>query len=76
VDSIRKGYRRSVCLSDRLYFRIENTVEIMSIMGGQEWDEKIFQEGQKGLAANKKKPDISAWLVVAGTGLTNTTDYQ
>lgn len=45
-------------------------------MGGQEWDEKIFQEGQKGLAANKKKPDISAWLVVAGTGLMNMVDYQ
>ena len=40
VDFIRKGYRRSVCGADSIYFRIENnTVEIMSIIGRQDLDE-------------------------------------
>ncbi len=37
VDFIRKGYRRSVCGADSIYFRIENdTVEIVSIIGRQD----------------------------------------
>ncbi|MEX2595206.1 MAG: type II toxin-antitoxin system RelE/ParE family toxin [Anditalea sp.] len=44
VDFIRKGYRRSVCGADSIYFRIENdTVEIMSIIGRQELDENSLQ---------------------------------
>ncbi|MEX2569260.1 MAG: type II toxin-antitoxin system RelE/ParE family toxin [Cyclobacteriaceae bacterium] len=40
VDFIRKGYRRSVCGADSIYFRIENdTVEIMAIIGRQDLDE-------------------------------------
>lgn len=43
VDFIRKGYRRSVCGADSIYFRIENdTVEIMSIIGRQDWDENLL----------------------------------
>jgi len=39
VDFIRKGYRRSVCGSDSIFFRIENdTVEIMAIVGRQDWN--------------------------------------
>jgi toxin ParE1/3/4 len=37
VDYIKKGYRRSVCGSDSIYFRINNgTVEIMAIIGRQD----------------------------------------
>jgi toxin ParE1/3/4 len=37
VDHIKKGYRRCVCGSDRIYFRIqENIVEIMVIIGMQD----------------------------------------
>ena len=37
VDYIRKGYRRSVCGSDSIYFRInKNIVEIMAIVGRQD----------------------------------------
>jgi toxin ParE1/3/4 len=37
VDHIRKGYRRSVCGVDSIYYRIiDNTVEIMRIIGRQE----------------------------------------
>jgi toxin ParE1/3/4 len=44
VDYIRKGYRRSVCGEDSIYFRIENdTVEIMSIIGRQDLDENSLQ---------------------------------
>lgn len=40
VDFIRKGYRRSVCGADSIYFRIENNaVEIMAIIGRQDFDE-------------------------------------
>jgi len=37
VDYIKKGYRRSVCGVDIIYFRIEaGTVEIMAIIGRQD----------------------------------------
>jgi len=37
VDHIRKGYRRSVCGADSIYYRInDETVEIMTILGQQE----------------------------------------
>ncbi len=43
VDHIRKGYRRSVCGVDSIYYRIEgDTVEIMNILGGQD-TETILQ---------------------------------
>ena len=39
VDFIRKGYRRSVCGVDSIYYRIvDNTVEIMNILGRQDVD--------------------------------------
>ena len=42
VDFIRKGYRRCVCGSDSIFYRInEETVEIMTIIGRQNID-KIF----------------------------------
>ena len=37
VDQIRKGYRRSVCGVDTIYFRIDKgVVEIMTIIGQQD----------------------------------------
>ena len=37
VDFIRKGYRRCVCGSDSIYYKInENLVEIISIVGRQD----------------------------------------
>ena len=37
VDFIKEGYRRCVCGSDSIYFRIENgTVEIMASVGRQD----------------------------------------
>jgi toxin ParE1/3/4 len=40
VEFIRKGYRRSVCGVDSIYYRIEgDTVEIMNILGRQDTDE-------------------------------------
>lgn len=37
VDYIRPGYRRAVCGSDTIYFRVnEMYVEIMAILGGQD----------------------------------------
>lgn len=37
VEFIRSGYRRCVCGSDSIYYRIENnTVEIMTIIGRQD----------------------------------------
>lgn len=37
VDFIKKGYRRCVCGSDSIYYRIVNeTVEIMAIIGRQD----------------------------------------
>jgi len=39
VDHIRKGYRRSVCGVDSIYYRIENdAIEIMNILGQQDTD--------------------------------------
>ncbi|MCF6252454.1 MAG: type II toxin-antitoxin system RelE/ParE family toxin [Methylococcaceae bacterium] len=40
VDYISKGYRRSVCGVDSIYYCIEdNTVEIMNILGNQDANE-------------------------------------
>jgi toxin ParE1/3/4 len=40
VDEIRRGYRRSVCGVDSIYYRIVgNTVEIMRILGQQDVDD-------------------------------------
>ncbi len=37
VDYIKKGYRRCVCGSDSIYFKInKGTVEIMAIIGRQD----------------------------------------
>ena len=37
VDYIKKGYRRCVCGSDTIYFRVqEDLVEIMAIIGMQD----------------------------------------
>lgn len=37
VDYIKKGYRRCVCGSDSIYYRIQNNqVEIMTIIGQQD----------------------------------------
>jgi toxin ParE1/3/4 len=37
VDYIRKGYRRCVCGSDSIYYRLENDiVEIMAVIGRQD----------------------------------------
>ena len=39
VDFIRKGYRRCVCGSDSIYYRINNdVVEIMTVIGRQQFD--------------------------------------
>jgi len=39
VDFIKKGYRRCVCGSDSIYYRInKDTVEIMAIIGRQDVD--------------------------------------
>lgn len=41
VDFIRKGYRRCPCGSDSIYYKIENgTIEIMAIIGSQDFDSK------------------------------------
>lgn len=40
VDDIRKGYRRSVCGVDSIYYRVvDGTVEIMRILGQQDVDQ-------------------------------------
>ncbi|MBW2962949.1 type II toxin-antitoxin system RelE/ParE family toxin [Mesonia aestuariivivens] len=37
VDSLKKGYRRCVCGSDSIYYKINNDfVEIMAIIGSQD----------------------------------------
>ncbi|MCK5814877.1 MAG: type II toxin-antitoxin system RelE/ParE family toxin [Flavobacteriaceae bacterium] len=37
VDYIKAGYRRCVCGSDNIYFKVNNNiVEIMAIIGGQD----------------------------------------
>ena len=39
VDFIKKGYRRCVCGSDSIFYRvIEDSVEIMAIIGRQDLD--------------------------------------
>lgn len=40
VDHIRPGYRRSLCGSDSVYYRVSGqTVEIMAILGQQDVNE-------------------------------------
>ena len=40
VDEYRRGYRRSVCGVDSIYYRIDgDTVVIMAIIGQQDMDE-------------------------------------
>ena len=42
VDEIRAGYRRSVCGSDSIYYRVVgDTVEIMRILGQQDINELL-----------------------------------
>ena len=42
VDYIREGYRRSVCVVDSIYFRVNgDIVEIMSILGRQDTDDAL-----------------------------------
>jgi toxin ParE1/3/4 len=42
VDHIRKGYRRSVCGVDSIYYRInDEVVEIMRVLGRQDTAEKF-----------------------------------
>ena len=37
VDFVKKGYRRCVCGSDSIYFKVNNdTVDIMTIVGSQD----------------------------------------
>ncbi|KZZ60124.1 plasmid stabilization protein [Oleiphilus sp. HI0125] len=39
VDQIRQGYRRCPYRADTIYFRVvEDVVEIMAVLGGQELD--------------------------------------
>jgi toxin ParE1/3/4 len=43
VDHIKKGYRRCICGSDTIYFRInDNTVEIMAIVGRQDLNNILY----------------------------------
>lgn len=37
VENIRSGYRRSVCGVDSIYYRVGDQVEIMRIIGKQEF---------------------------------------
>ena len=42
VDDVREGYRRSVCGTDSIYYRVDgDTVEVMAILGQQDVDEWI-----------------------------------
>ncbi len=42
VDFIKKDYRRCVCGSDRIYYRInDNVIEIMAIIGRQDLNDLI-----------------------------------
>lgn len=42
VDHIKKGYRRCVCGVDSIYYKVnENTVEIMTIIGRQDLQDKL-----------------------------------
>ncbi len=39
IDSIRKGYRRSVCGVDSIFYRVvDDTVEIISILSRQDFN--------------------------------------
>ena len=45
VDHIKEGYRRSPCVSDSIYYRIEgDLVEIMNIIGRQDVEEWLQNE--------------------------------
>ena len=42
VDYIKKGYRRCVCGSESIYYKInENSVEVMAIVGRQDLKNKF-----------------------------------
>ena len=42
VDFIKKGYRRCVCGSDSIFYKINNdTIEIMTIIGKQDLENSI-----------------------------------
>lgn len=42
VDYIKKGYRRCVCASDSIYYKVNNEiVEIMTIIGKQDLNTKL-----------------------------------
>lgn len=42
VDFIKEGYRRFVCVSDSIYYKInDNVVEIMAIVGRQDLKNKL-----------------------------------
>jgi len=42
VDFIKKGYRRCVCGSDAIYYKVtNNVVEIMAIIGKQDLENKL-----------------------------------
>ena len=42
VDFIKKGYRRCVCGSDVIYYKVNNNVvEIMAIIGKQDLENKL-----------------------------------
>lgn len=44
VDFIKKGYRRCVCGSDSIYYRIkDDVVEIMTIIGRQDVESALSQ---------------------------------
>ena len=43
ADSIRPGYRRSVCGVDNIFYRLseDETVEIIAILGRQDYPERL-----------------------------------
>lgn len=42
VEHIRKGYRRSVCGTDSIFYRVvDGTIEIISILGRQDFNNLI-----------------------------------
>jgi len=42
IEFMRKGYRRRICGSESIYFRItDNCVEIMAIIGRQDIDDRL-----------------------------------
>ncbi len=45
VDYIKEGYRRCVCGSDSIYFKVNtNIVEIMAIVGKQDLDNILYEQ--------------------------------